>query len=159
MGRPATPPALKLLQGRAPGRDSGGRPVDAPPPFERVAPDAPDFLDEVAAAEWARIVPELERLRLVKRLDRAALAAYCEMWSLFVRATNEVHENGLTVRNTSVKKDGTESVWFTTNPAVATQKSAQAALKAWASEFGLTPSAEGKVKVGEGGDPDGDDFD
>lgn len=149
------PPSLKLLGGRSPGRDSGGRKVDPPPAFVRLPPEAPDLLGEHARAEWDRVVPELQRLGLIKSIDRAALASYCEMWDLFVRATEDVHESGLTVENHSVRKDGSESVWFTKNPSIAVQRDAQAALRAWCAEFGLTPAAEGRLSVG--GAPDGDD--
>lgn len=155
-GRTPKPAKLKLIEGRSPGRDSGGRPVSGPPAFRRLPPEAPPWLGEEARAEWDRVVPELARLELTKPIDRAALVAYCEMWEVFVRASAEVRERGLTVENHSVKKDGTESVWYTANPAVAVQRNAQAALRGWAAEFGLTPSAEQKVG-GKDGDGDGED--
>lgn len=158
-GRKPRPPALKLLEGRGNGRDSGGRKIAEPPGFVRLPPEAPDHLGEHARAEWERVVPELQRLRLVKPVDRAALTAYCEMWDTFVRATDDVHERGLVVENRSVKKDGTESTWFTANPAVAVQRNAQAAIRAWCSEFGLTPAAEGKLSTPEATDGDANPFD
>lgn len=155
-GRTPKPPSLKLVEGRSPGRDSGGREVKPTPGFVRLPPDAPAWLGEVARAQWDLVVPELSRLQLLKPIDGAALAAYCEMVQTFVQATEDVHERGLVVENRSVKKDGTESTWFTANPAVAVQRNAQAAIRAWCSEFGLTPAAEGKV-VGGGGDDEEDD--
>lgn len=157
-GRTPRAPALKLLNGRSAGRDSGGRKVAEPPPFVRLPPEAPEHLGEHARAEWERVVPELQRLGLLKIVDRAALTAYCEMWDLFVRSTAEVHESGLVVENRSVKKDGTESVWFTTNPAVAIQNNAQSALRAWCAEFGLTPAAESKVSAPSQADGEGNPF-
>jgi len=153
-GRPSKPASLKLIEGRGKGRDSGGRPVKKPPAFRRIAPSPPDWLGETAAAEWARVVPELARLDLLKEIDASALGAYCEMVDLFVRATAEVHESGLVVENRAVRKDGSESTWYTANPAVAVQTKAQAAIRAWCAEFGLTPSAE--MRLGkDGGDDDG----
>ena len=153
-GRTPKPTNLKLLSGRGPGRDSSGRAVAPPPPFVRVPPEAPDFLGEHAQAEWERVVPELQRLQLLKSIDRAALTAYCEMWDLFVRATKQVHDEGLTVTNCSTRKDGSTSEWITKNPALSTQRDAQQAIRQWAAEFGLTPSAEGRLAVG--GAPDGE---
>lgn len=158
-GRKARPPALKLLEGRGRGRDSGGREVKTAPGFVRLPPDPPDELGEFARAEWDRVVPELSRLKLLTPNNRAALAAYCEMWETFVRATADVHERGLVVENHSVRKDGTESTWFTANPAVAVQRNAQAALRAWAPEFGLTPASEGKVSIPESKDDGASAFD
>jgi P27 family predicted phage terminase small subunit len=129
--------------------------VKTPPAFKRLPPNPPEWLGELARAEWDRVVPELSRLDLVKEVDAAALASYCEMYETFVRATEDVHDRGLVVENKSVKKDGTESTWYTANPAVAVQRNAQAAIRAWCSEFGLTPAAENKVS--KGSSDDGDD--
>lgn len=149
-GRKARPPALKLLEGRGKGTDSGGRKVKPAPAFIRLPPDAPATLGPIARAEWDRVVPELARLELLTPIMCAQLTAYCEMVETFVRATEEVHEKGLTVENRSVKKDGTESVWFTANPAVTVQRNAQAAVRAWSAEFALTPASAGKVSAPEG---------
>lgn len=154
-GRTPRPAALKLLNGRHAGVDSGGRKVSEVPAFVRLPPDPPVELGEHARAEWDRVVPELQRLQLIKSLDRAALASYCEMWETFVLATADVHERGLVVENHSTRKDGSESTWFTANPAVAVQRNAQAAVRAWCAEFGLTPSAEQRVAAA--GVPDGQD--
>lgn len=157
-GRTGEPANLRLLKGRGNGTDSGGRKVNAPPSFRRIPPDPPRWMGEIAAAEWARVVPELARLQLVKQIDQAALASYCEMVELFVTATAEVHEKGLTVENHSTRKDGTESVWVTANPAVAVQRNAQAAIRAWCAEFGLTPAAEMKLAKPEADDGDDNPF-
>ncbi len=148
-GRTPAPASLRILQGNGRGRDSGNRQVKEPPNFVRLPPDAPASLGPHAAAEWERVVPALSRLSLLKPIDRAGLTCYCELWETFVRATADVHERGLVVENKSVKKDGTETIWFTANPAVAVQLKAQAAIRAWCAEFGLTPSAESKVSAPE----------
>lgn len=159
-GRKQLPANVKLLHGRHEGVDSGGRKVKAPPAFKRLPPEAPDWLGDIARAEWERVVPELSRLDLVKPIDAAALGAYCEMVQLFVQATAEVHEKGLTVENHSTRKDGSESVWYTANPAVGVQRNAQAAIRSWCAEFGLTPAAEMKLaqEGGDGGQEDDDPF-
>lgn len=157
-GRKPKPPRLKLLEGRGNGRDSGGRKVKLPPGFVRLPPEVPEWLSGEARAEWDRVVPELQRLQLTKPLDRAALVAYCEIWARFVTATIEVHAGGLVVENRSVKKDGTETIWFTKNPAVAIQTESQTALRRWCAEFGLTPSAEGRLSTPEVDDGEEDPF-
>ncbi|WP_372495577.1 P27 family phage terminase small subunit [Saccharopolyspora soli] len=70
------------------------------------------------------------------------LAAYCETWARFVEATRDVQANGLTIVNRSTRKDGTESEWTTTNPAVGIAKAAGTELRGFAAHFGLTPSTE-----------------
>ena len=139
------PATLLLLNGRGDGKDSAGREVPKPPPFKRLAPNPPTWLSREAKAEWKRIVPGLTRLDLVKPEDRATLAAYCEVWSRWVEAIKDITKNGLVVRNTSVKKDGTETVWFTKNPAVAIAEQAETRLRQYANDFGLTPAGERNV--------------
>jgi len=58
----AKPAQLKLLTGRRPGVDAGGRKVHEGPKFVRDVPDPPTWLDWEARAEWRRVVPELARL-------------------------------------------------------------------------------------------------
>ena len=49
-GRRPAPAKLKLLNGRSPGRDSSGNLVKPPPPFERGAPEPPDWLSAEPAS-------------------------------------------------------------------------------------------------------------
>ena len=128
------PAALKLLNGRNAGVDSGGRKVAAPANFARGAPKPPEWLSEEAAKEWVRIVPELTRMKLLKHIDAASLAAYCESWSRFVEISR---------------------AWHAGDARTSLVDAASKELRQWAREFGLTPSAEGAVHPPEL--PDGDD--
>lgn len=156
--RAPAPAALRLVKGRGNGTDSGGRKVAPPPAFRRLPPEPPEWLGPLARAEWDHVVPELTRLQLLKPIDAVGLATYCEMVELFITATRDVQENGLTVTNRSVRKDGTEATWVTANPAVAVQRNAQAAIRGWCAEFGLTPAAESKLVKPEADDGDENPF-
>lgn len=150
MARAAQPANLRLLKGRGNGTDSGGRKVAPPPKFRRVAPEAPEWLSPEAKAEWDRVIPELMRLELVKAEDRAALAAYCETWATFKDAVETVQREGLTIE----AKQGTLA-----HPAVAIARNTGKELRAWANQFGLTPSAENALAVKEaGGDEEANPF-
>ncbi|MEV2274046.1 phage terminase small subunit P27 family [Nocardiopsis sp. NPDC049922] len=146
MGRTAKPAKLRLLEGRSPGRDSGGREVPTPPAFKRIPPNPPSWLTREAAAEWRRVVPGLSRLDLLKPEDRAALAAYCESWATFVTATRQVQKEGLTI-------DAAQGTL--PHPAVAIARNAGREMRAWAGHFGLTPSTE--QALARGADDDGED--
>lgn len=148
MPRPPKPARLKLVEGRSPGRDSGGRKVPESPKFIRQASDAPDWLDAEALAEWRRVAPTLERLDLLKPEDRALLSAYCETWSVYVAAVQRVRAEGLTI--TSPKSGVVHR-----NPAVTVAETARMHLLRLASEFGLTPAAEQRLAVAPGDDGDG----
>ncbi|MER7696176.1 MULTISPECIES: phage terminase small subunit P27 family [unclassified Streptomyces] len=147
MGRTAQPAALKLIKGRAPGKDSAGRDVNPGPAFKRLPPEAPDWLTDEARAEWDRVVPGLSRLDLLKPEDRAALAAYCEAWATFRDATETVAREGLTIE----AKQGTLP-----HPAVGIARAAGRELRAWAGHFGLTPSTEQALSRGAENEPDPD---
>ncbi|BBX39269.1 phage terminase small subunit P27 family [Mycobacterium simiae] len=93
------PAKLLLLNGRGDGKDSAGRVVPTPPNFKRVGPNPPTWLTREAKAEWRRIAPGLERLDLIKAEDRAALAAYCELWSRWYQAQKDIQKNGLVAKS------------------------------------------------------------
>lgn len=150
-GRPPQPAKLLLLNGVGDGKDSAGRPVKLPPPFKRAAPNPPTWLSREAKAEWRRVAPALQRLDLVKPEDRATLAGYCQVWARLVDAYKDINKNGLTVRNESTRKDGTSSVWWTKNPAVAVAEQAESRLLQYAGQFGLTPAAERNVSKRDDG--------
>ena len=159
MGRTAKPAALKLISGRAPGRDSGGRVVNKGPAFRRIPPKAPTWLSREAAAEWKRVAPGLERLDLLKEEDRAVLAAYCETWSQFVTATRTVSREGITSEVTTISVSGAETTRTVPNPAVAIARSAGRELRAFAAQFGLTPSSEQALARGaDNGEEDDNPF-
>jgi P27 family predicted phage terminase small subunit len=137
MAAPSPKPAgLKLVEGRSPGRDSGGRPVKEPPGFVRLPPEPPLWLPDEARAEWDRVVPELQRLRLTKPVDAAALTAYCLTWDRLVNAQKIVDREGVLAENSQGR---------VRHPAVAVVEAASKELRGWAQEFGLTPSAEQRV--------------
>lgn len=143
------PARLKLLNGRGPGKDSAGRPVNEGPKFVRTAPNPPSWLGREAKAEWKRVVPELERLRMLSRVTRASLTAYCQTWETYVHATRLLQEEGLVIE----AKQG-----LLPHPAVGIQRATGTELRRWASEYGMTPASEQKVTVPEA-DHGGDDFD
>lgn len=137
-GRPPAPAVLRLINGRSPGRDSGGRLVKEAPGFTRAAPTAPGWLSVEARAEWDRVVPELARLGVLKPADGAALAAYCEAWSRFCAASAIVRAEGMVLHD---DKQGRAQ----RHPALLTAEAASKELRAWAHQFGLTAAAEGRL--------------
>ena len=54
--------------------------------------------DPVAAAEWARLAPLIQRSRTMTESDRAALLTLCQQWSYYVDATAQVARLGLVVK-------------------------------------------------------------
>ncbi len=137
------PTNIKLLEGRGNGRDSGGRRIKQSPGFVRLPPEPPAILTGEALAEWHRVVPELQRLKLTKPVDASSLSAYCLCWQRLVEAQLIINEEGLL---------GVNSQGRVRHPAVAVVEAASKDLRSWATEFGLTPSSESKVAHQEAGD-------
>jgi P27 family predicted phage terminase small subunit len=117
------------------------------PAFERVAPQAPDWLPLEARAEWDRVTPEMDRLGILKRIDGTALAAYCMAWDRFVTASAIVAEEGMVLHDDKAGR-------AQRHPALLTAEAASKELRAWANEFGLTPSAEQRLATKADGNGD-----
>ena len=113
---------------------------DREPTPELAVPSCPDWLNKDARAEWKRIVPELVTMHLLTRVDRAALACYCQAWATFKQAQAEIDTYGLTM----VTPQGFELQ----RPEVAIASKAMQQIRAFSSEFGFTPSARTSIKVG-----------
>src|SRR5262245_8074150 len=99
-GPPPAPPGLKVLHG-----NPGHRPIKPASLKPLAGARCPKGLSPSAKAEWQRLAPELGRLGILTRLDRAAFAGYCEAWSKFDWAVKELERHGLV----SVSKNGIET--------------------------------------------------
>ena len=89
VGRRPMPEQWKAMMGN-PGR----RPLDLRASvFEPGVPECPAHLDEVARAEWARIVPLLDKARLITPAFRAIVAQYCVAWSRWTKAEEMIRFN------------------------------------------------------------------
>lgn len=144
-GRKPQPTALRLVKGN-PGR----RPLPANEPKPQPGiPEKPDWLKGEAAAEWDRVVPELEALGLLAGVHRAVLVTYCTAWADYVELYEAVQEIGWTVP--------TGEGGFKRNPNAASLRDAHERLRSAASEFGMTPSA--LVRLATPGGPVDDPLD
>jgi P27 family predicted phage terminase small subunit len=104
-----------------------------------------------AKREWSRIVPELERLGLLTLVDRGALAAYCQAYGRAVQAEKTLLKEGLNFT--------TPNGYIQQRPEVAIAQKSWQAVRAFAAEFGLTPSARSRLSVQKPEDEAEDDLD
>ena len=133
-GRKPAPTPIKILKGTRKDRIN----AEEPRP-EKVRPKRPEELDLDAAAEWDRIVPQLEALGVLSEVDGAALAIYCDAYSQWINANREIAAYGMLV--------DTGMGGLKANPAVAIARQAMSMCHRLLSEFGCTPASRGKVKV------------
>jgi phage terminase small subunit len=122
--RKSVPARLKLAQSHSDHVDPAGKAVNLGPFEKRAAPSPPSALKGEALAEWNRVAPTLAKLGLLKPEDRAALSTYCMAWEMLVDPATS------------------KTTWF----------QASRELRAWAVQFGLTPTSEQKLPTPEDAD-------
>ena len=133
--RPA-PTALKMVRGDRPSRIAQAEPEA---PVSPEPPPAPDDLGEEAAEVWARHAPMLHAQAVLTEWDLEALARFCEAVVMARHAYRSLLEDGL-----SIPGDAGGQV---RNPAAATWQAAANAVRQFAQEFGMTPSARSRISA------------
>jgi P27 family predicted phage terminase small subunit len=152
-GRKPKPSHLKLVAGN-PGR----RPLNPCEPKPELAlPEVPEHLSAGAKLEWERIARELYSLRLLTRLDRSALAAYCQAYADWVDAEAQLKRYGTVIKSplrtvTRRARDGSEVTETSggfpmQSPFLAIRNKALELMHRFAIEFGMTPSARSRVSA------------
>lgn len=146
------PDNVRRIRGTKPLRDSETgekvRRLVLPP----VAPKPPAGLSPKGAAEWRRVVPELERAGVLATIDRGVLTAYVTAWAHMQEAEEILKAEGL-IRNT---KDGAAR-----HPAWIVYREANRTMIAAARELYLTPTSRLRIPVPRGAaadDGSGDDL-
>ena len=135
-GRKPTPTQVKLLRGN-PGKRplNEGEPQPAP-----LAPACPPELSQSAKEEWNRIIAELVELGLMTRLDRAALAAYCQAYAMYLDAIQAIQKYGPLVKS----PNGYPQV----SPYLSIANKQAEIMIRIASEFGFTPASRSRIATG-----------
>lgn len=132
-GRRPKPTRLKVLTG-----NPGKRPLNSEEPKPEIAiPDCPPELGPVAQKEWQRLAGELISLRILTKLDRAALAAYCGAYALWAEATENIQKFGTMVKS--------PSGYPIQSPYVAIANRQAEIMMRIASEFGFTPASRSRI--------------
>jgi P27 family predicted phage terminase small subunit len=142
-GRKAAPRNLKLLQGIAPGKDSGGRTVAPEIPFKRGALTKPENLSPDAAWLWDLVVEQLGTIGLLKPVDASSLEAVCECFARMREAVRWRQEHGLA----SKSSQGVNVAWW-----IKIESEASREFRSWCAEYGLTPAAEKNLRSEDGDD-------
>jgi P27 family predicted phage terminase small subunit len=152
-GRKPIPTHLKVITG-----NRGKRPLNAAEPTpEQVIPPVPVHLSDEAKAEWERVAVELQQLGLLTRIDRAALAAYCQAYADWVEAEAQIKRFGKVIKSpmrtvTRRARDGSEITetsggYPLQSPFLAIRNKALELMHRFAVEFGMTPSARSRVSA------------
>lgn len=157
MGRRALPANVHLLRGN-PSKLTAADLTDGLQPEVEI-PGCPRHLLPEARKEWRRITPELERYGLISKLDRSALALYCQAWARLVWAEEQMARAMALADEQRAEAEAKGETWtggdgmtvptpnghMTYSPHWVIANKAQQQVQAYLAEFGLSPANRGKV--------------
>jgi P27 family predicted phage terminase small subunit len=147
-GRKPKPTALHVINGN-PSRKDLDKQIKNEPNPQKIAPECPAWLKPEAIKVWNKFYPELERLGLLTIVDEIAFASLCQSYATYIEMEKMLEKEGRTVRSrTGAVK---------TRPEVHIANNALGFIKAFAVEFGLTPSSRGRISLPSNNDLD-DEF-
>lgn len=139
------PPHLKAISGRREGFDSGGRPIETTPEFERKPPPMPDDLDDFGQDMWAKVTACLAGVDLLREIDEFALRVLCETYSRWRMAVEIRKDRGLLDKG--IQNKDVKAGWVIVEEKAADQ------VRFLLREFGLTLSSEGAIGIAGGKKP------
>ena len=106
----------------------------------------PTWLPPKAKKEWQRVVPELEAVGLLAKVDMAALASYCIAVDVLERATRALRP---TRENPRPEMQITQTGYESPSGAELMRRQAMKDIRAFAAEFGFTPAQRSRITVPE----------
>lgn len=133
MPRKPKPPHLKVVDG-----NPGKRPIEKP----RTAPSrpiAPAHLSDGAKTEWGYVVPRLDEIGMLNKIDRTALEVYCEAVATHREAVASLRQGGVLVRGDKGR--------VVKNPAAQIVRDSATTIRLLGAEFGLTPSSRTRMAL------------
>lgn len=142
------PTKIKILNGE-PNQDRINR--KEPQPREG-RPTMPPHLNKPAQTEWKRIIPELQAMGILTKVDRAALAGYCQAWGKWVQVENKIKKltNALEAKGHDagdlylLKQDSEKAnIKLLLNAS----RDNLELMKSFLTEFGMTPSSRSRITV------------
>ena len=151
------PTNVHLLRGN-PSKLSSADLVDSLQPEVEI-PNCPRHLLPEARKEWKRITPELERYGLISKLDRAALALYCQAYARWVWAEEQLQRSVRLMQDKEAAAIERGETWtggdgytvptpnghMTYSPHWVIANKAMEQVNRYISSFGLDPASRGRV--------------
>lgn len=140
-GRKPKPTKLHILDGNPSKIDLDEKIEKEPKPIP-IAPECPEWLNDLAKKIWNKFYPELEMLGLLTIIDEMAFAGLCQNYAIYIEAEKFLKKNGRVMR--------TRRGAVKTRPEVYIANNALNFVKSFAIEFGLTPSSRGRIILPSG---------
>ena len=146
MGRTSKPTKMKAVMG-----NPGHRPLNEnEPTAPEGIPDMPPGLSPEAQKEWHRIIPILKEMRVLTIAYSAAVAGYCQTYARWFDAEADIEEHGSIIEEPIIRRrrgedDEIAGYKRKKNPAVAIANESMKIMRAFLSDFGLSPASLQKV--------------
>ena len=133
------PTAILKLHGSRKVEERKNEPV---PPTGK--PRCPTWIDDFAKQAWRQLVPQLDAMGVLHKIDRNAIIRYCQTWSRWRNCAEFINQNG----ETYPLRDNDGNVkclqqW----PQVGIYNKLSDSLLRIEQQFGLTPSARAGISV------------
>ena len=115
---------------------------------EPAIPECPEELSDEAKKEWTRVSAELLPMGLLSRIDRAALAGYCQAWATWLEAQASLREYGVIIKS--------PNGYPMPSPYLSVANKAFEQMRMMLAEFGMSPSSRTRVQAlppADGDDP------
>ena len=142
-GRKPEPTELKLIKGVRPAR------IKSTVKTTIKIPLCPQWLNSVAKTEWKRVGKLLLKMKLLSEIDMVSLAGYCENYAVLVQCGNYIKKKGGYAKYFEDKTSQNQPHYIAMNKAWIN-------IKAFSAEFGMTPSARGRIEIPEQSEKDED---
>jgi len=134
-GRITKPKAVNDLRGDSHKRRRHEKEPDPP----KQKPVCPEYLDDIAKAEWATITDQLDQMGMLSSADRACIEFYCLSYSRYRKAEAVIAKFGEVLVS---KKTGA----MYNSPYAATLCGALDTCRRLLIEMGLTPAARSRLR-------------
>ena len=132
----------RAKQNRREPRPEPGRPV------------CPTWLNKDAKRAWKQLVPLLEAMRVLTKVDRNALARYVETWTRWRRCAQFIEKHG---ESYPVKDSKDRVLGFKAFPQAKLSLELSAQLSRLEQQFGMTPAARTRIEMIDDTDATDDD--
>lgn len=121
-----------------------------PANIDDCAPEPPAGVqdDEIALACWRRIVPQLEEMNVLARIDSDSLSCYCLTYARWQRAMDYLREHGGVINR--YDSDGNLTM-ARTHPYATVARDLLTLLARYQREFGMTPHGRCQIRVDKAG--------
>lgn len=133
------PTPTAILNGRGSWR---GKKNKAEPVTDPTTPTCPDWLDAQAKEYWADVAPMLTNSDVLKRIDGAALARYCQLLARWRKCEEFIQKHGDTY---PIKDKAGQVKGVREFPQVRRASDLSAQICRLEADFGMTPSSRSRL--------------